>query len=171
MNVGLPLTSAKPAAQDMTVPITVAMISTAVPWVLGQDHAKISLHIVRWTLELDPRSDQLFRLPFLSEGFMQFSLHSPSFFSDVVFQKGNFFLLHDFSVRENTDTCLQHQNFLSVLKSLSASSLPLGMPAFFWVVELYRLENTFEIIKFSHQPDLPSPVTKLYSLLPCPHIS
>lgn len=40
MNLGLPLTSAKSAVQDMTVPITVAMISTAVPHVLGQDHAK-----------------------------------------------------------------------------------------------------------------------------------
>lgn len=64
---------------------------------------------------------------------------------------------------------LQYQNF--VLKSLSASSVPLGMSVLFWVVESSRLENTFKIIKFSYQTDISSPITKLYSLLPSPHIS
>lgn len=44
----------------MTVLISPAMISTAVPWILGQDHAKILLHVFRLTLGLGLRSNQLF---------------------------------------------------------------------------------------------------------------
>lgn len=51
--------SAKSAVQGMTVLISLAMISTAVPWIVGQDHAKILLHAFTWTLELGPRSNQL----------------------------------------------------------------------------------------------------------------
>lgn len=44
--------SAKSAVQGMTVLISLAMISTAVPWTVGQDHAKILLHAFTWTLRV-----------------------------------------------------------------------------------------------------------------------